>query len=274
MKPQRGDLRVWHIPQVPGKPFAQEVPDLETAALLLEALARYDQFQFDHNIKPDFANAQGLVVYDPQPGEPEENAWVDWHCEEGYGLTEHLRSKTDLSTLVWEGARQEEGAYRSRKDAKGPFTPILRKVGVMMNRRGERNVILESTQASLSAMSEERWDRDFGAASEKTYQEQAAASDKAAERWELVQKYGYHIPEKDRFVVRVSQTQIVTEYHGSTTRWRRDTGREVGSTSTSYLAPSLPQEVLDRIQKLLGDRKSCDFVKEGIRKAKKAAKAR
>ena len=88
-------LRVWHIPQVPGQAFQREVPDLETAGLLLRALADYDLFQFEHRIKPDYANAQGLEVYDPEGG------WEEWmDAEEGEDISHHLRSGTDLSSLT------------------------------------------------------------------------------------------------------------------------------------------------------------------------------
>src|SRR5262245_58812003 len=57
--PSALELRVWWIPQVPGTPFFYPVPDLATAKLLVDALARYDLFQFDNNIKPDYTNDGG-----------------------------------------------------------------------------------------------------------------------------------------------------------------------------------------------------------------------
>lgn len=73
---KHGDLRVWWIPQVPGKPFHQEVDNLKEAKLLLTTLARYDAFQFENRIKPDYANAGGLLVYDTDMEEGGE--WVDY----------------------------------------------------------------------------------------------------------------------------------------------------------------------------------------------------
>jgi hypothetical protein len=61
---QVGDLRVWWIPQVPGKPFFVNVPDLVTARLIVNVLADYDQFQLDHNIKGDYCNVGGISVYE------------------------------------------------------------------------------------------------------------------------------------------------------------------------------------------------------------------
>jgi hypothetical protein len=80
-KPTKGSLRVWWIPQVPGKPFYVRVPDIGAAKLLLEALADYDMFQLANNVKPDYSNAGGLEVFDG--GE-----WSDWEDEEGQSIHE------------------------------------------------------------------------------------------------------------------------------------------------------------------------------------------
>lgn len=68
--PTEGDLRVWWIPQVPGEMFYVDVPDLPSAARTMDTLAFYDLFQFDNNIKPDYANAGGVERY--EDGEWEE----------------------------------------------------------------------------------------------------------------------------------------------------------------------------------------------------------
>ncbi len=39
-----GALRVWHIPQVPGKAFRVPVASVDEAKVLLRALAQYDLF--------------------------------------------------------------------------------------------------------------------------------------------------------------------------------------------------------------------------------------
>lgn len=63
--------RVWHIPQVPMvKPFYVEVSDLATARTVRNALADYDLFQLENRIKPDYANASGIEVFD-------EGEWVE-----------------------------------------------------------------------------------------------------------------------------------------------------------------------------------------------------
>ena len=73
---QQHILRVWWIPQVPGKPFRVSVPDLVSAKLLLETLANYDLWQYEHNIKPDYCNAGGLEIL-------EDGEWSDWYSEDG-----------------------------------------------------------------------------------------------------------------------------------------------------------------------------------------------
>jgi hypothetical protein len=80
-KPTAGALRVWWIPQVPGKPFSVPVRDVEQAAFLLSTLADYDIFQFENRIKPDYCNAGGLECFS-QDGDDE---WCEWYDEETGG---------------------------------------------------------------------------------------------------------------------------------------------------------------------------------------------
>ena len=76
--PKEGDLKVWWIPQVPMKPFEVCVDSPHEAALILKALGRYDLFQLENRIKPDFSNAGGLLVY-------EDDEWSEWYNEETDG---------------------------------------------------------------------------------------------------------------------------------------------------------------------------------------------
>ncbi len=55
-----GLIRVWHIPQIPGERFLVPVGSVEEGLIVMMALADYDLFQLEHNIKPDYSNAQGL----------------------------------------------------------------------------------------------------------------------------------------------------------------------------------------------------------------------
>jgi len=68
--PADGDVRVWWSPQIPGPALIIPAPDAETARFLVAVLATYDQFQFEHKIKPDYCNAGGIEVFD-------EGEWIE-----------------------------------------------------------------------------------------------------------------------------------------------------------------------------------------------------
>lgn len=74
---EKKKLRVWWIPQVPmNKPFYVPVESEEEAKLILDTLSIYDQYQHQHNIKPDFSNIGGVQQFDEETKE-----WEDWHEE-------------------------------------------------------------------------------------------------------------------------------------------------------------------------------------------------
>jgi hypothetical protein len=73
-KPQDGDLRVWWIPQVPGKPFTVPVATIAEGRKICDVLADYDLFQFRHRVKGDYANAGGLSRY-----EADGDGGFDWY---------------------------------------------------------------------------------------------------------------------------------------------------------------------------------------------------
>lgn len=77
-------LRVWHIPQVPMKPFYVPVETPEEAIKILDVLADYDLFQLEHNIKPDYCSIQGLQEWDE-----EEQDWLEWSTEDGVEIREY-----------------------------------------------------------------------------------------------------------------------------------------------------------------------------------------
>ena len=66
------DLRVWHIPQVPGKAFLVEVETITEGLKIQDVLAEYDAFQFAENIKPDYSNVSGISRWDERARE-----WYD-----------------------------------------------------------------------------------------------------------------------------------------------------------------------------------------------------
>lgn len=80
--PKVGDLRVWHVPQVPCDAFYVSVASPIEAKLVMLTLAQYDLFQLEKSIKPDFCNAQGLEVYEADAGEGKPD-WCEWYSEDG-----------------------------------------------------------------------------------------------------------------------------------------------------------------------------------------------
>lgn len=83
-KPQHGDLKVSWIPQVPMEPYEVKVANLIEARLVLDTLALYDLFQLEHNIKPDYCNAGGLLVFDATDDhDGPDGSWCDWHDDAG-----------------------------------------------------------------------------------------------------------------------------------------------------------------------------------------------
>lgn len=75
-------LRVWWVPQVPMKAFEVDVSSVEEGVRLLDVLADYDAFQYDNNIKPDYANAGGLWRWDNDIDGDGTPGWEDWYDEE------------------------------------------------------------------------------------------------------------------------------------------------------------------------------------------------
>jgi len=75
-------LQVWWIPQVPMKSFKVSVDSVEEGVKIMNALADYDIFQFENNIKPDYSNAGGLQMWDKDHDGNGNPGWVDWYDEE------------------------------------------------------------------------------------------------------------------------------------------------------------------------------------------------
>lgn len=70
-------LRVSHFPQIPCKPYIVEVKSIEEAKFVSDVLAKYDLFQRENRIKPDYANATVVEQWDE-----DEQEWVSWFDEE------------------------------------------------------------------------------------------------------------------------------------------------------------------------------------------------
>lgn len=90
--PLLDQLRVWWIPQVPGKSFTVDVADISEAKLLLKVLADYDIFQYRNRIKPDYCNAGGLQTWDGEE-------WVDWHDKDGNDIGETGKEGSDVGEI-------------------------------------------------------------------------------------------------------------------------------------------------------------------------------
>jgi hypothetical protein len=111
--PKNGDLIVWWIPQIPMKAFHYPVNSPQEAFILLDALAEYDLFQYENNVKPDYCNAGGLMVFDEELidetdeddiefGDSElSNGWSDWSCEfSGENMDYYLREENGFELLI------------------------------------------------------------------------------------------------------------------------------------------------------------------------------
>jgi hypothetical protein len=69
------------------KEFEYPVNSPQEAFIVLDALAEYDFFQYEHKVKPDYSLAGGLVVFNEEflIEETDEvegwDGWIDWSCE-------------------------------------------------------------------------------------------------------------------------------------------------------------------------------------------------
>lgn len=84
-----GSLRVWHIPQLPMEAFYYPVKNVEEAKLLLNVLAQYDLFQYEHNVKGDYSNVSGLEEYGYE-NENGEICWAEYYDNDGRDIGEMM----------------------------------------------------------------------------------------------------------------------------------------------------------------------------------------
>lgn len=84
-------LKVWWIPQAPGKSFEVPVASVDEAKKILTVLADYDAFQYENRIKGDYCNAGGLSVYDEDADGDGNPGWLDWCDDEGRDIDEVMR---------------------------------------------------------------------------------------------------------------------------------------------------------------------------------------
>ena len=81
-------MRIWWVAQVPVEEFHYPVDSLKEAFVMLDAFARYDLFQIENNIKPDFASAGGLHIW---KGEE----WEEWEDQNGDTISDY-----DIATMA------------------------------------------------------------------------------------------------------------------------------------------------------------------------------
>ena len=88
VKPSRGSLRVWHVPNPPREGFKTTVSTVQEAKLVLNALAQYDIYL--DQVERDFiwANASGLEEFDGEE-------WVEWHDEEDNDISDVMRNEQE-----------------------------------------------------------------------------------------------------------------------------------------------------------------------------------
>jgi hypothetical protein len=64
------------------KPFNVDVDSVAEGVKIMDVLAQYDLFQLENNIKPDYSNAGGLNMFDPDDKEDgPDGSWVSWYDE-------------------------------------------------------------------------------------------------------------------------------------------------------------------------------------------------
>lgn len=93
-------LRVWWMPQIgaTGETFHIPVQSVEEGKKVMDILSAYDAFQLQNRIKPDYANAGGLQVYNPETAD-----WEDWYLateEDFFEAVDEYISSTDNAEMI------------------------------------------------------------------------------------------------------------------------------------------------------------------------------
>jgi len=89
-------FKVWWVPQVPMKAFEVPVESREEGMRLCDILGRYDAFQFENKIKPDYCNTGG-VVFVARPISNHDDDWIDVP-EDDEEWNEYLKEIADFET--------------------------------------------------------------------------------------------------------------------------------------------------------------------------------
>lgn len=97
-------LRVWWVSQVGVKPFYVPVKSVEDAKKVMEILAAHDAYEYQNNIKPDYANCGGLEMWNA-----EEQSWESWECETAEG--DYFDDVDDYCNEVFNHRKSEFDAF-------------------------------------------------------------------------------------------------------------------------------------------------------------------
>jgi hypothetical protein len=79
--------------------FHIDIDSVAEGVKMMGILAEYDQFQLDNNIKPDYCNTGGIIMFDPEDHtDGPDGSWVDFWSDEA--LTDD-----PWEYLEWEAAQ-------------------------------------------------------------------------------------------------------------------------------------------------------------------------
>lgn len=77
------EICVWWIPQVPMCMFTYDVPTIDAGIMLCDALAKYDLFQYENKVKPDYCSTGGVMWKHPEATEGE---WEDIEIDDEHDV--------------------------------------------------------------------------------------------------------------------------------------------------------------------------------------------
>ncbi len=61
-------FRVWYSPQIPMPAFFYDTDSLDTARAVLDALGQFSAYEYNNGVKPDYADAGGIELWDEEYG--------------------------------------------------------------------------------------------------------------------------------------------------------------------------------------------------------------
>lgn len=107
-------FRVWHVANIPGKPFHVEVESLSKAKLVLDTLGFYDLHLEATGVRGDYSNVGGIQVW-------EDGEWVDHEDYDGEADEHEVRLLPDgsISQLKFDVNAVPPSAREQHKDESG-----------------------------------------------------------------------------------------------------------------------------------------------------------